>query len=91
METHDFFLYLLIILLATIDAIQSQDEEEIDTLETLTVDRSSLMTKISHNYFDSEKELSEGDCVPSSFMDTQCEAHPADKPLVVSNKSLREI
>jgi phosphate:Na+ symporter len=55
LESADF------IMLTAIDAIQSQDEEEIDTLETLTVDRSSLMTKIRHNYFDSEKELSEGE------------------------------
>ena len=41
--------------------IQSQDEGEIDTLEILTEDRSALMTKVRHNYFNSEKELSEED------------------------------
>jgi len=55
MESADF------IMLTAIDAIQSQDEGEIDTLETLTQDRSALMTKLRHNYFDSEKELSEAD------------------------------
>ena len=55
MESADF------IMLTAIDAIQSQDESEIDTLETLTQDRSALMTKMRHNYFNSEKELSEAD------------------------------
>ena len=55
METTDF------IMLTAIDAIQDQDEGKIDTLETFTQDRSALMTKIRHNYFNSEKELSESD------------------------------
>jgi phosphate:Na+ symporter len=55
MESADF------IMLTAIDAIQSQDEGEIDTLEILTQDRSALMTKMRHNYFNSEKELSEAD------------------------------
>jgi len=55
MESADF------IMLTAIDAIQSQDEGEIDMLETLTQDRSALMTKMRHNYFNSEQELSEAD------------------------------
>ena len=55
MESTDF------IMLTAIEAIQSQDEDEIDTLEILTQDRSALMTKVRHNYFNSEKELSEED------------------------------
>ena len=55
MESADF------IMLTAIDAIQSQDESEIDTLEMLTQDRSALMTKIRHNYFESEQELSDVD------------------------------
>lgn len=55
MESTDF------IMLTAIDAIQSQDEGEIDTLETLTQDRSALMTRMRHNYFNSEKELSDAD------------------------------
>lgn len=55
METADF------IMLTAIDAIQDQDEGKIDTLETFTQDRSALMTKIRHNYFSSEKELTDAD------------------------------
>jgi phosphate:Na+ symporter len=55
MESADF------IMLTAIDAIQSHDESEIDTLEMLTQDRSALMTKIRHNYFESEQELSDAD------------------------------
>jgi phosphate:Na+ symporter len=55
MESADF------IMLTAIDAIQSQDEDEIDTLEILTQDRSALMTKMRHNYFNSEKDLSDTD------------------------------
>ena len=55
MESADF------IMLTAIDAIQSREEGEIDTLETLTQDRSGLMTKMRHNYFNSEKELSDAD------------------------------
>ena len=55
MESADF------IMLTAIDAIQSQDESEIDMLEMLTQDRSALMTKIRHNYFESERELSDAD------------------------------
>ena len=55
MESADF------IMLTAIDAIQSREKGEIDTLETLTQDRSALMTKMRHNYFSSEKELSDAD------------------------------
>jgi hypothetical protein len=55
MESADF------IMLTAIDAIQSQDEGEIDTLEILTQDRSALMTKMRHNYFNSEQELTDAD------------------------------
>ena len=55
MESTDF------IMLTAIDAIQSREEGEIDTLEILTQDRSALMTRTRHNYFNSEKELSEAD------------------------------
>jgi phosphate:Na+ symporter len=55
MESADF------IMLTAIDAILSRDESEIDTLEMLTQDRGALMTKIRHNYFDSEQELSDAD------------------------------
>ena len=48
-------------MLTAIDAIQSREEGEIDTLETLTQDRSGLMTKKRHNYFNSEKKLSDAD------------------------------
>jgi len=55
MESADF------IILTAIDAIESQQESEIDTLASFTKDRSSTMTKLRHNYFDSEHELSEAD------------------------------
>ena len=55
MESTDF------IMLTAIEAIQSQDEGEIDTLEILTQDRSALMTKVRHSYFRSENELTEED------------------------------
>lgn len=55
MESADF------IMLTAIDAIQSLEQSELDTLETLTQDRSELMKKMRHNYFNSEKELSEAD------------------------------
>ena len=55
MESADF------IMLTAIDAISSREEGEIDTLEILTQDRSALMTKMRHNYFNSESELSDAD------------------------------
>jgi phosphate:Na+ symporter len=55
MESVDFMI------LAAIDAIESQDASEIETLEMLTQDRSAMMTRIRHNYFESEQELSTKD------------------------------
>jgi len=55
MESVDFMV------LTAIDAIESKDSGEIETLEMLTQDRSAMMTKIRHNYFASEKELSTKD------------------------------
>jgi phosphate:Na+ symporter len=55
LESADF------IMLTAIDAIESLDEGEIDTLEILTQDRSALMKKLRHNYFDNESGLSEND------------------------------
>ena len=55
MESIDFMI------LTAIDAIESKDSGEIETLEMLTQDRSAMMTKIRHNYFESEKELSNKD------------------------------
>ncbi|MHC4070505.1 MAG: Na/Pi symporter [Planctomycetota bacterium] len=55
MESVDFMI------LTAIDAIESQDASEIETLEMLTQDRSAMMTKIRHNYFESEKDLSNED------------------------------
>ena len=55
MESIDFMI------LTAIDAIGSRDSDEIDTLEMLTQDRSAMMTKIRHNYFESEQDLSTND------------------------------
>ena len=55
MESVDFMV------LTAIDAIESNDSGEIETLDMLTQDRSAMMTKIRHNYFESEKELSNKD------------------------------
>ena len=55
MESIDFMI------LTAIDAIKSKDSDEIETLEMLTQDRSAMMTKIRHNYFESEQELSNKD------------------------------
>ena len=55
MDSADF------IMLTAIDAISSREDGEIDTLEILTQDRSALMTKMRHNYFNSESELSDAD------------------------------
>jgi len=55
MESIDFMV------LTAIDAIESKDSDEIETLEMLTQDRSAMMTKIRHNYFESEKDLSSKD------------------------------
>ncbi len=55
MESTDF------IILTAIDAIQSQEEGEISTLEALTQDKSALMTKMRHNFLKSESALSDAD------------------------------
>lgn len=55
MESIDFMI------LTAIDAIESKDSAEIEMLEMLTQDRSEMMTKIRHNYFESEQELSTND------------------------------
>jgi len=55
MESLDFMI------LTAIDAFDTQDAGEIDTLEMLTQDRSTMMTKIRHNYFESEQDLSTED------------------------------
>jgi phosphate:Na+ symporter len=55
MESIDFMI------LTAIDAIESKDAGEIETLDLLTQDRSAMMTKIRHNYFESEKDLSNED------------------------------
>ena len=52
---------VLFMILTAIDAIESKDSGEIETLEMLTQDRSAMMTKIRHNYFESEQDLSTGD------------------------------
>jgi phosphate:Na+ symporter len=55
MESIDFMI------LTAIDAIESKDSDEIATLEMLTQDRSAMMTKIRHSYFESEQDLSNKD------------------------------
>ena len=55
MESVDFMI------LTAIDAIKSKDADEIETLEMLTQDRSAMMTKIRHSYFESEQDLSNND------------------------------
>jgi phosphate:Na+ symporter len=55
MESLDFMI------LTAIDAFDTQETGEIDTLEMLTQDRSAMMTKIRHNYFESEGDLSTDD------------------------------
>lgn len=55
MESVDFMI------LTAIDALESQEAGEIAMLEMLTQDRSDMMTKIRHSYFESEKDLSQQD------------------------------
>ena len=55
MESVDF------IILTAIDAIESQDEDEINTLAMLTQDRTDMMDRFRRNYFNSEQELSRED------------------------------
>lgn len=52
MESVDF------IVMAAIDAIESKNESEIDALAKFTYDRTDMMAKIRHDYFNSEQELS---------------------------------
>lgn len=52
MESVDF------IILAAIDALDSQSGSELDTLEMFTQDRSEMMTRVRRNFFNSEQELS---------------------------------
>ena len=49
------------IVLAAIDAIESKQEGEIDELTKFTYDRSEMMQKFRHDYFNSEQELSRQD------------------------------
>lgn len=55
MESLDFMI------MSAIDAFDSQESADIDTLDMLTQDRSAMMTKIRHHYFESEQELSTED------------------------------
>ena len=55
MESLDFMI------LTAIDAFGSQESGEVETLEMLTQDRTAMMTKIRHHYFESEQDLSTKD------------------------------
>jgi phosphate:Na+ symporter len=55
MESLDFMI------LTAIDAIQTSDGSEIDTLAILTQDRTEMMSRIRHSYFNSEAEFSGAD------------------------------
>ena len=55
MESLDFMI------LTAIDAIQSSDDGEVDTLTILTQDRTEMMSRIRHSYFSSEAEFSGND------------------------------
>jgi phosphate:Na+ symporter len=55
MESIDF------IILTAVDAIESQTESEIDTLDMLTQDRTDMMDRFRRNYFNTEQELSRAD------------------------------
>ena len=48
-------------ILTAIDAFGSQESGEVETLEMLTQDRTAMMTKIRHHYFESEQDLSTKD------------------------------
>jgi hypothetical protein len=52
MESVDFMV------LTAIEAVRSRDDAEIEMLTMLNQDRSDMMTKIRHKYFESESELS---------------------------------
>jgi phosphate:Na+ symporter len=53
MESVDFMM------LTAIEAIESGDDAEIETLALLTQDKAELMAKLRHDYFDSETDLSQ--------------------------------
>jgi len=53
LESVDFML------LTALDAISSMDKGEVDTLSMLTQDRTELMKKVRHNYFENEGQLSD--------------------------------
>ena len=55
MESLDF------IVMTAIDATESADEDDLHMLDSLTQDRSAMMTKIRHSYFDEEQNLSRDD------------------------------
>lgn len=55
MESVDF------IIMTAIDAIETREAGEIDTLEMLTQDRSVMMAKIRNDYFESHEQLSSRD------------------------------
>ena len=46
-------------ILTAIDAIDSRDSGEVETLAMLTQDRTELMTKVRHNYFESQGQLND--------------------------------
>lgn len=45
--------------LTALDAIESRDSGEVETLAMLTQDRTELMKKVRHNYFESEGQLTD--------------------------------
>jgi phosphate:Na+ symporter len=53
LESVDFMM------LAALDAIASKDSGEVEMLAMLTQDRTELMKKVRHNYFESEGQLSD--------------------------------
>jgi phosphate:Na+ symporter len=55
MESLDFMIMM------AIDAVESNNEEEINMLSLLTKDRSQMMMKLRDNYFDSEYDFSQDD------------------------------
>ena len=55
LESIDFMI------LTAIDAIESRDAGEVETLAMLTQDRTELMKKVRHNFFASETELTDAE------------------------------
>jgi len=55
MESLDFMI------MTTIDALESNDDDEIHTLSLLTKDRSQMMMKLRDNYFHSEHDFTQED------------------------------